>query len=146
MKEGHFPSRCSKVSNHQSRKDILGKKGRCFICLDSRHVAKNCNSTYVCERCNKGKHHISICEAAASSRDQGKGKGKGKDNQGKEDHEGDGFVGHAGCDQQGILLQTARARAHQVEDSSIEVCTRILFDSGNQRSYIFQRRLELGCN
>ena len=37
--------------------------GRCFICLDNVHIAKNCTSQYVCKRCKKGKHHISICEA-----------------------------------------------------------------------------------
>ena len=139
--EGHFPSKCSKVSNHKSLKDILRKKGRCFICLDSRHIAKNCRANYVCKRCNKGKHHISICEAASSGREQRKESG------GKESEEkGDGFVGHTGCDQQGILLQTARAQVYSVEDTSAEVSTRILFDSGSQRSYISEKvraRLQL---
>lgn len=46
--DGHSPTKCSKVLNHHSRKNILRKKGRCFICLDPGHVAKNCKSTYLC--------------------------------------------------------------------------------------------------
>ncbi|CAB4038851.1 PREDICTED: uncharacterized protein LOC100197852, partial [Paramuricea clavata] len=107
---GHLPSRCSKVSNHHSRKDILRKKGRCFICLDSRHIAKNCTATYVCKRCNKGKHHISICEAASGRRNAS------KENGSKEDEESREFVGHTGCDQQGILLQTARVQVYDEEN------------------------------
>ncbi len=52
------------VSGHESRKAILRRKGRCFICLDSGHVAKDCTSTYVCRRCKKCRHHISICKSA----------------------------------------------------------------------------------
>ncbi|CAB4030027.1 integrase core domain, partial, partial [Paramuricea clavata] len=71
---------------------------------DSRHIAKNCTATYVCKRCNKGKHHISICEAASGRRNAS------KENGSKEDEESREFVGHTGCDQQGILLQTARVQ------------------------------------
>ena len=59
-KEGHS-SKCSSVSNCQSRKVILRRNKRCFICLDTGHIAKNCKSiTYVGNV--TGKHHISICE------------------------------------------------------------------------------------
>ena len=47
-KDDHFSSKCTTVSSHESRKAILRRKGRCFICLDSGHVAKDCTSTYVC--------------------------------------------------------------------------------------------------
>ena len=63
--------------------------------------------------------HISICERASSSRDQGKD--NCKDNRGKEDHEGDDFVGLAGCDKQGIIL-LQRARARVVPKSVLEFC------------------------
>ena len=32
------------------------------LSVDNGHIAKNCTSQYVCKRCKKGKHHISICE------------------------------------------------------------------------------------
>jgi hypothetical protein len=44
-------------------------------------------------------------------------------------------VVHANCDKSGILLQTARADILPTDDS-VQVQTRILFDSGSQRSYI----------
>lgn len=59
-----------------------------------------------------------------------------KDNGGFKDEESKDFVGHTGCDKQGILLQTARAQVHPVEDTVFKVSTRILFDSGSQHSYI----------
>ena len=58
-----FPSRCDEVTDCQARKAILHRHGRCFVCLDNGHIAKNCTLQYVCKRCKKGKHHISICEA-----------------------------------------------------------------------------------
>ena len=58
-----FSSRCHKETNCQARKAILRRHGRCFICLDNGHIAKNCTSEYVCKKCKRGKHHISICEA-----------------------------------------------------------------------------------
>ncbi|CAB4013066.1 PREDICTED: uncharacterized protein LOC100197852 [Paramuricea clavata] len=60
-KDGHSHSKCTNVSSPESRKSILRKNNRCFVCLDQGHIAKNCPSTYVCRRCKGGKHHISIC-------------------------------------------------------------------------------------
>ena len=45
----HFSSRCDKVTNCQAKKATLRKHGRCFICLDNGHIAKNCTSQYVCK-------------------------------------------------------------------------------------------------
>ena len=56
----HPPSHCSKVTNVNSRKKVLRKHLKYFICLKSRHLAKKCFSKYVCQKCNQ-KHHISIC-------------------------------------------------------------------------------------
>ena len=57
----HNSSRCRKVTNVRSRRDILVKKGRCFICLDTGHRAKSCRVKYTCKKCN-GRHNIAICE------------------------------------------------------------------------------------
>ena len=56
----HPLSRCSKVTNINSRKEVLRKFSKYFICLKSGHLAKNCSSKYVYHKCNQ-KHHISIC-------------------------------------------------------------------------------------
>ena len=73
----HFSSRCHKVTNCQARKAILRRHGRCFICLDNGHIAKNCTSEYVCKKCKRGKHHISICEADAAGKYNGNDKIEG---------------------------------------------------------------------
>ena len=58
--EDHPPSRCSEVTNINSRIDVSRKFSKCFVCLKSGHLAKNCSSKYVCHKCNQ-RHHISIC-------------------------------------------------------------------------------------
>ena len=63
-KEGHSNSKCTNVLSVNSHKVILRRNNRCFICLGKGHIAKNCTSSYVCRRCNGGKHHISICVSA----------------------------------------------------------------------------------
>ena len=132
-KDDHVPSKCTVVTSHQSRKAILLRKRRCFVCLDGGHVAKDCTSTYVCRRCKKGKHHISICRSVPL--DPPVDTRKGRENEAKGESS-KGFVGHASCDKKGILLQTARVDIAALDDDKPQVCTRILFDSGSQRSYI----------
>ena len=112
--EDHLPSRCSKVTNINSRKDVLRKFSKCFICLKSGHLAKNCSSKYVCHNCNQ-RHHISIC-----TKDENKNE--------------NGLVTHVGVPR-GILLQTPKAEIFNIEsDEKLTAC--LLLDSGTQRSYI----------
>ena len=113
---GHIPSRCKSVTNVSSRKEMIKQKGRCFICLNSGHLARFCPSTYRCNKCNKGRHHVSICEPTK---------------QNPEEVTHTGYV--SSC--QGILLQTAVANVSCPGSSSF-TSTRILFDSGSQRSYV----------
>ena len=40
----HRSSECQVVTNVASRKGILCKKGVCFVCLRSGHIARNCLS------------------------------------------------------------------------------------------------------
>ena len=56
----HSPSQCRIVTNVNSRKDILRKSAKCFVCLNSGHLAKDCSVNYICRKCN-GRHHVSIC-------------------------------------------------------------------------------------
>jgi hypothetical protein len=104
--------------------------------LEAGHIAKNCKANYTCRKCKTGKHHISICESSPANRTESSPGQKNDKNNEKLDTQG--FVGHASCDRSGILLQTARANVLPVDDSE-EVSTRILFDSGSQRSYVSEK-------
>jgi len=114
---GHFASRCTSVTNIATRRELLRKQGRCFVCLRTGHLGRNCPSRYSCRKCKK-KHHISICET--------------NDQSGGVTHHTN-FVSSSN----GVLLQTASA---VISDTSgvRKKYTRILFDSGSQRSYISQ--------
>ena len=133
-KEGHSHSKCTNVSSVDSRKAILRRNNRCFICLDhdKGHIAKKCASSYVCRRCKGGKHHISICVSAPN-----KPPDKPDEN---ENGNKQGFVGHTRCDKNGIFLQTARADILPGDESK-RVSTRVLFDhdSGSQRTYVSEK-------
>ena len=61
--EEHFSASCEGVSEISSRKDILKKDGRCFVCLAKGHRAAQCRSTKKCRKCNK-RHHQSICDVS----------------------------------------------------------------------------------
>ena len=65
-KRNHPSSKCNVVTEVQARKNILRNKSRCFVCLRSGHVGRNCKSKLKCHRCN-GRHHISICEDSSHS-------------------------------------------------------------------------------
>ena len=134
-REGHSSSKCTNVSNYQSRKAILRRSKRCFICLDTGHIAKKCKSSYLCRKCKTGKHHISICEPIPPDPSSANREEDNNINTNVTTNDNEGLVAHASCDKNGILLQTARADILPVDDS-FQVQTRILFDSGSQRSYI----------
>ncbi|XP_057308167.1 uncharacterized protein LOC130646050 [Hydractinia symbiolongicarpus] len=112
----HLASRCRSVTEVVTRKELLRKQGRCFVCLATGHLGKNCPSNYSCRKC-KHRHHISICSSDGSQA------GAHHNN----------FV----SSYSGVLMQTASA---DVSDTSgnAKKHTRILFDSGSQRSYLSQ--------
>ena len=121
----HSPSQCKKVTNRQSRTDILKKSYRCFLCLKTGHTLKTYSAKYNCRKCN-GKHHISICD-----------KGENKNSDTPQNESPNSIV--AFVDQsKSILLQTARADVFNIETKS-SVKTRILFDTGSQRCYVNEK-------
>ena len=50
--EAHSAARCRTVTNTDSRREIVKKEGRCFICLSRGHKSRHCNSKYKCNKCN----------------------------------------------------------------------------------------------
>ena len=123
--ENHSPSQCKRVTNRQSRIDILKKSYRCFLCLKSGHTLKTCSAKYICRKCN-GKHHISICD-----------KGENRNSHAPQNDGPNSIV--AFVDQsKSILLQTAKADVFNTETKS-SVKTRILFHTGSQRYYVNEK-------
>ena len=122
----HPPSRCKTVTNVDSRVSILRKYAKCFICLKSGHVSRNCTSKYSCNKCDK-RHHISICKKDSNN----------------DDH-GTTHTTHSNISSD-ILLQTAKCFISNLEEEKGGL-TRLMFDSGSQRSYItedLRKRLNL---
>lgn len=128
--KGHMSTQCRKVTNVNSRVEILKKAGRCFLCLKTNHRKQDCSSDYTCRIC-KGKHHISICP--------GDNKLQITNTSGEESvpsEEGNEVLTSvASMRSASVLLQTAKAEVSDVGDD-VKALTRILFDSGSQRSYI----------
>ena len=57
---GHRLFNCTSVTDPEKRKEILKKKGRCFVCMRRGHVSNRCLSEYKCKKWF-GRHHISVC-------------------------------------------------------------------------------------
>ncbi|XP_065054094.1 uncharacterized protein LOC135682929 [Rhopilema esculentum] len=58
----HFSASCATVTDPTTRKNILGEKKRCFVCLRSGHLSRNCHSTGKCFHCGES-HHAAICSS-----------------------------------------------------------------------------------
>ena len=54
----HPSNRCAVITDPETKKNILQKKGRCFGCLRSGHISKDCPAR--CYRCG-GKHNLPLC-------------------------------------------------------------------------------------
>ena len=63
----HQSTKCRVVTNIDARKAILRKKGKCFSCVRSGQLAKNCPSKIKCYHCSKT-HHPSICDSLKKNR------------------------------------------------------------------------------
>ena len=59
-KNDYFSTPCSKITDVNLRKNHLRKTGRCFICLNKGHLARDCKVKYSCIKC-KQRHNVSIC-------------------------------------------------------------------------------------
>ena len=127
------------VTNLESRRKILEEKGRCFLCLRSQHLCRNCLSGMHCFKCN-GSHHTSICDAESASAAY-----KGKVSTGSQSDESSvthtsstGTLVNIGYSQSkgATLLHTAQACVVQPDEEIPSHQVRLVFDSGSQRSYI----------
>lgn len=58
----HKTIQCKRVTDVNSRREILAKKKLCFNCAAGQHRASNCPSKRTCQNCEK-RHHTSICDS-----------------------------------------------------------------------------------
>ena len=104
------------------RKELLKKKGRCFLCLSNGHRVSHCTSNKRCRKCGR-KHHQSICEPNPPVRETGPVAVTSKETTVN-------LVKTKTC----VLLQTACTYAYMNYEELMPV--RILMNNGSQRSYI----------
>ena len=130
--QSHSPSKCTKITDFKTRRNILRRNARCFLCLKVGHMSKSCPSTYKCRKCNKNGHHISLCDGRTESREESRDPGNTANDTGNESLETN--VTFTECHNK-ILLQTAVGEVAQVGGNKF-CAVRLMFDSGSQRTYI----------
>ena len=65
----HYSRNCEVVTDHNARRKILHRKGKCYICLRSGHLSRDCRSQIYCYKC-KGRHHTTICDSYSKQSDK----------------------------------------------------------------------------
>ena len=159
-RSNHNSENCRTVTGVVERRNMVRNLGKCFVCLGTNHMAKECNSKRGCTRCN-GKHHAAICR----NNEQGDVGTGGQTNETEDDNDGtacivnsdgndtaDDNVEEFSCDEiiekeqisnnivsvhnkQFVLLQTAKSLVYGREVKN-KMLARIIFDNCSQRSYI----------
>ena len=140
----HYSASCTKVTDPDARKSIIREKKRCFNCLKGNHTSRQCTSNPKCYRCS-GKHHTSICGATIGQQRQSFQPTNQVTNP-------QPTAPHPQRQQQppvstnisisqdpsnhSVLLQTARATVHNVNDASISCNVRLILDTRSQKTYI----------
>ena len=156
--QGHKSFNCILVTDPERRREILKRKGRCFVCLRTGHVANHCQSELKCNKCN-GRHHGSLCRSGFHLPPAGNNVTQPSTShvtQPSTSHvtqpsTSQPSSGATAVDQsQGttstlyvnaktsVLLQTATATVSN-PNSLKSLQARVIFDSGSQRSYISSR-------
>ena len=126
----HWSDECRKVKSPAARKDIL--KGKCYICLKSGHLMKNCTNEKQCYHCKeKHHHHRSLCPKLFEST-------ANRDNaltitmsRHKEAAQESSMLSTG----EQVVMQTALVGAVSLDESRHEP-VRILLDTGSHRTYI----------
>ena len=135
----HPTHRCDTVTDVRSRKSILRRKGRCFICLRSGHISSNCDAQYKCAEC-QGRHNISICE----KRVQKQTDKEEEDEAVPEETDGKKSTSCVAISKNTRItfLQTAKAIATDLV-ANVEANVRVLFDPCAQKSFIAENVRDL---
>ena len=123
----HYSASCEKVKEVATRKDVLRKEGRCFLCLTNGHRVSNCSSPRRCRRCGR-KHHQSLCTQNTADRNTDTASNANLDT----------TTPTTTCTARSVktyvLLQTAHTFAYTADEKLVPI--RVLMDNGSQRSYV----------
>ena len=141
----HYSTHCRVVTDHQKRKQLLLKGGRCFICLKKGHLSRDSQSSRGCYNCG-GRHHSSICKSQRSgprnaqnttptSTEQPQNVRPQTQPQQHQTQSAPVLSMYVDV-KTPVLLQTARASVFQPNRPSLTTIVRIILDSGSQRSYV----------
>lgn len=122
--------KCEVVTDVAARRGILRRKGKCFVCLKSGHIMRDCPSRLRCFKCG-GFHHTALCGNVP------KRERKPTPEQPKQEVVAASTV----CvdHQTSVLLQTAQSLVGPPNDPRNKVNARVIFDSCSQRSYVTHR-------
>ena len=129
----HLSRNCDVVTDHAARREILRKKGKCYVCLKSGHLARKCNSRFNCFKC-RGRHHATICDTYSKPREEGNPPQSQVQNKEAEVQTTANYM-HVSSGNS-VLLQTARADVYSPGDDSKVQNIRLIFDTGSQKSYV----------
>ena len=127
--------------NPIARKTSLRDKKRCFVCLKGGHISRNCRSGSKCYSC-RGKHHVLICGSQPDNhplvviQQQLKTQQFTNASPHVQSPVGTSLLTTRGDNNVPILLQTAKATVHRVDDDSQSCNVCISVDSCSQKSYI----------
>ena len=135
----HPSQNCQAVTGVDSRREVLRKTGRCYICLRKGHVSRSCQSRIKCLNC-KGRHHVAICSAVMRPKIE-------EPKAGSESDKTSGLNPQARAYQpqtsnmwtyagRQVLLQTAQTTAFNPDCPSMSARVRVVMDTGSQMSYI----------
>ena len=110
-----------------ARKAVLRRQRRCFLCLQTSHIVRNCTSKYRCKKC-KGKHNISICESKTPPAWNNGSEAEGKTLK---------VTGNImSTEKSTTFLQSAKAIL--MDKAKKKRIVRVLFDNGSQKSFVTQ--------
>ena len=159
----HSAASCTVVCEIASRREIVLKAGRCFVCLGSGHIARKCKSKKKCMQCQR-RHHRSLCEGLADKTDgdvestcivaeqSAGGAAEGSECIAAEQSECIAAVQMQNeksmlvKSQTRSLLMTATVNASTVGGATERVVARVVLDGGSHKSYVtskLQKKLGL---
>ena len=146
----HQSSSCRTVPDIDQRRQCLLKMGRCFVCLRRGHKGIDCRSSLKCSIC-QGRHHLSICPRPkqANNSQPGTSPSVPASQNSSQTVQAPAVNGRSSTmsmyvsTNTPILLQTARVKVNAPNREFPVIDTRIVFDSGSQRSYISNKICEV---